>query len=121
MKRIRMEDRVQDGYPEAGDFEALEAYEADVRDWAAHVSALVYNTGYGRLTSHRALDRLHGHVLEYRFVTGGWSGAEEIADWLSRTLFHHAFWEFTSRGGLITYTVPWDQTSKVAQWGVRIG
>lgn len=40
------------------------------------------------------------------FVTGGWSGCEEVLSHLEKTLFHFAFWESSHRGGRVVYRIP---------------
>ena len=57
--------------------------------------------------------------IEVEFVTGGWSGNEDIISALGNTFFSFRFWESSHRGGKHVYRVPvamWDTTSLIGKF-----
>lgn len=47
---------------------------------------------------------------EVRFITGGWSGNEDIISALIGTWFYHVCWESSHRGGMMIFHVPRSST-----------
>lgn len=62
---------------------------------------------YGSVCVHESTGILNEPVLKVRFVTGGWSGNEDIIAALHANFgFWLTCWESTTRGGLWTFEVP---------------
>lgn len=92
------------GYPTD---EALRSFRTHSRtvneliDFAADL----FNDDYGSFTTATDADG----ALTLTYITGGWSGNEEVITALESTMFHMLCWESSHRGGKHVYRVPTGQ------------
>ena len=89
------------GYPMKEDVEALQAWAGPVGDVPKVLQAVAdylnlnrYGQGKATLTDGT-----------WRFVTGGWSGCEEVIDAIP-PIVHALAWQESHRGGLHVYRLP---------------
>ena len=88
----------RDGYPIAEDVEALRHWVGPVEEVPAVLDAVgeyLTASGYGKAT-------YSSEYREWRFVTGGWSGCEEVIGAMP-LLVHSLAWLSSHRGGLHIY------------------
>lgn len=88
----------RDGYPST----ATTNYIEDYSDWENpkelfDFAADAWNDTYGKVTI------THGKKTYYRFVTGGWSGNEDIIYALQENVIAISHWFSSVRGGLHIY------------------
>lgn len=105
-----------DGYPTEEELARLEALEGSPRELVEYVHELWNYPDFVKVTE--VIDTFGRTRKRVEMVTGGWSGNEDIASTLARTLFHLMWWESTHRGGLTVYDVPADQWDEPGQWAM---
>lgn len=70
-----------------------------------HFVESVMNPDYGILEFKETTNTWDEPITEVRYVTGGWSGNEDIIGALMKNLFWAYFWESTHRGGLYFFHI----------------
>lgn len=76
----------------------------------------MYNEDYGRV-----IKKYYKKKVRITFITGGWSGNEEILSAMKRVKHVGMFWVKSERGGLECYEYPKEWPPQKPKWGVKNG
>ncbi|WP_159601627.1 hypothetical protein [Agromyces humi] len=94
---------MDDGYPTSEDLERIHGFRGSPEQLVELISGLWRPEDFVTVTP-------GDDAVKVRFVTGGWSGNEELIGALDRTMLR-LFWSKSERGGLHEYEIP------VGIWG----
>lgn len=104
----------EDGYPTETALHHIRTFTGTAWELVEYVRSLWWSD---LVTVEDAQNDYGRAVRKVSFVTGGWSGNEDLASTLERTLFHSVFWQTSSRGGLTVYEIPQNLWGTECPWG----
>lgn len=104
---------IEDHYPTEEALRRIRDFKGTPDDLIDLVDDLLVGMGYGQCW----WGDYEGEGMEVTFITGGWSGCEDVLSQLEKTMFHLRFWESTHRGGKVIYRVPDELLDTEGFWG----
>ena len=106
----------EDGYPTKEELLRILQFEGSPTEFVEYINSIWWHDGF---TVKDGRDTLFKKAVKRCYLsTWGWSGNEEIMEYIDRTWFRMLYWRSTRRGGHFEYEVPKDRwNSKELQMG----
>lgn len=109
---------MSDGYPDESELEAIRDFTGTPREFVEYIGS-IWRGGAGWDLTEK--DAEWGDRKEWvaTFVTGGWSGCEDVIGVVSETAFSFSFHSLWKRGGLWEYRINPQMIDASMDWGTQ--
>lgn len=104
-------------YPTKSELKAIKNFVGTPREFVEYIGSIMPTYGnwkFDRLDRDGKWDGWRA-----RFVTGGWSGCEDIISVIQKTMFSFAFHSKWERGGLWEYRINEEMIDSEGEWGTQ--
>lgn len=109
---------MSDGYPSRSELKAIKKFDGTPREFVEYVGSIWRNGSGWKLEE---VPASWGDRIDWKatFITGGWSGCEEIIGVVQKTMFSFAFHSMWQRGGLWEYRINPEMIDTKSEWGTQ--